>query len=109
MLFRHRAQVDPQCTDVFPRQAIGNETPITLRHHQPRRLQHFEMRARQFDVDASVNCQGFDGFFALRQNLQQFQSLGTGNRFTDAGHFFVEQVFGFSLVHKTHIPTNIRI
>lgn len=62
--------------------------------------QRLEVGAGESDVDRQLGSQRLDSFFALGQQFEQLQALGTGDRLADAGDLLVEQVFDNSLFHS---------
>ena len=65
--------------------------------------QRLQMSAGELDVDRQLGSQRLDGFFALGQQFEELQTLGTGDGLADAGDLLVEQIFECSLFHSFNL------
>ena len=67
VLFRDLAQTHPQARHITAGQLIDDVFALAPKSHEACFLQHFQVRAGEFDVGRQFARQRFNGLFALRQ------------------------------------------
>jgi hypothetical protein len=79
-----------EITDLLAGEAVGHKKALLLALNQSRGMKNPQMLRRIGNTQAGFARQGFHGSRRLAQQVEQFQSGWTGDRFADPAELFIE-------------------